>query len=455
MKPNAAKIFVIAVLALLITSSVAVYRVSAQATTIYLNPSNNVYTTSTVSVGFKFNVSVWVQNTAVPIGGAQIYMEFNDSIINATRWFVPDTNSSFFMPEPPAVTIVPPPPDPAYIHIGSNLGSIGGLSVSKGGLPPVAPWGHDGLIMIIEFKVTAVPSSPGKFTSALHMNTADTFLLDADANTIGGVVVQDGHYEVSMPAPPAPNYLTITATTGGTTNPAPGVHQYTSGATATVTAIPSGQYALDHWELDGASIGSANPVDVTMNINHTLHAVFEIPTGVHDVAVTNIAHEAFVYQSSNAIINVTAKNLGAFTETFDLKLYFNATLMATNHVTALTAGSSYISVFNVTSAKLMTLLPSHVYQLKGEATAVPGESNTTNNALVNGFLKIRLPGDTNDDGLVNMVDVFAVHSAFASMPGLPRWNPDCELNGDGKIDLKDVLIVHRYFRDFSVLRPKS
>jgi hypothetical protein len=68
--------------------------------------------------------------------------------------------------------------------------------------------------------------------------------------------------------------LTIVATAGGTTDPAPGVYTYTIGSTAQVRAIPNRSYVFDHWELDGSFVGSANPFNVLMDRNHTLKAVF-------------------------------------------------------------------------------------------------------------------------------------------------------------------------------------
>ncbi|MDH7477839.1 MAG: PKD domain-containing protein, partial [Candidatus Bathyarchaeota archaeon] len=70
--------------------------------------------------------------------------------------------------------------------------------------------------------------------------------------------------------------LVITATAGGTTNPAPGTYVYENGTYATVTALPSANYMFDHWVLDGSPAGSANPIDVLMDRDHTLHAVFAI-----------------------------------------------------------------------------------------------------------------------------------------------------------------------------------
>ena len=74
---------------------------------------------------------------------------------------------------------------------------------------------------------------------------------------------------------PAVNYtLTITTATGGTTNPPPGNYTYSQGQNIPVQAIPNSGYGLDHWELDGINVGSANPYSVLMDNNHTLQAVF-------------------------------------------------------------------------------------------------------------------------------------------------------------------------------------
>ena len=72
--------------------------------------------------------------------------------------------------------------------------------------------------------------------------------------------------------------LTISVTGNGTTDPAVGSYLYNEGTIVPVTAIPDSGWELDHWLLDTADAGTANPVNVTMNANHTLEAVFtEIP----------------------------------------------------------------------------------------------------------------------------------------------------------------------------------
>jgi parallel beta-helix repeat protein len=114
--------------------------------------------------------------------------------------------------------------------------------------------------------------------------------------------------------------LTILSSTGGTTDPTPGVYTYAAGSNISVTAIPDTNYAFDHWELDGANIGVTNPITVTMDTNHTLHAVFRIP--IHDIAVTNItSSKTVVGQGYSVNITVTVANQGDYTETFNVMVY--------------------------------------------------------------------------------------------------------------------------------------
>jgi len=78
-----------------------------------------------------------------------------------------------------------------------------------------------------------------------------------------------GHYTASVT-----HTLTITVTTGGSTNPAVGAHTYPAGTDVSVQAFPSSGYLFDHWELDGSPAGSVNPRTAWMNMDHTLRAYF-------------------------------------------------------------------------------------------------------------------------------------------------------------------------------------
>jgi hypothetical protein len=71
------------------------------------------------------------------------------------------------------------------------------------------------------------------------------------------------------------NYtLTITSSTGGTTNPVPGTYVYPCCTNVTVSAVADVCYVFDHWELDGVPVGSDNPIFIHMGADHTLNAIF-------------------------------------------------------------------------------------------------------------------------------------------------------------------------------------
>lgn len=50
-------------------------------------------------------------------------------------------------------------------------------------------------------------------------------------------------------------------------------------------------------------------------------------------------------------------------------------------------------------------------------------------------------GDVNRDGIVDIVDLCIVISAFRSTPQSANWNPNADLNEDGKIYISDLVIV--------------
>ncbi len=69
--------------------------------------------------------------------------------------------------------------------------------------------------------------------------------------------------------------LMILSSSGpGITSPTEGSHVYTEGAKVFVFAVPALGYKLSYWLLDGANVGVAIPITVTMNTSHTIKAVF-------------------------------------------------------------------------------------------------------------------------------------------------------------------------------------
>ena len=120
------------------------------------------------------------------------------------------------------------------------------------------------------------------------------------------------------------------------------------------------------------------------------------------------------------------------------------------------------------------------YVLSGNVSVVPGETDLTDNGLVNGVITVAMTGDINGetrnvpDGKVDMRDIGLTAKAFgldvgadiaSPGPGTFTWleywhidpcsqcphHPNCDLTGDrigvpdGKINMKDISYVARRF----------
>jgi len=88
------------------------------------------------------------------------------------------------------------------------------------------------------------------------------------------------HAQFTGAPPPIQYTLTVLSSVGrGSTSIAPGTWPYNENTVATNTAYPAEGAIFKCWLLDGAE-DTRNPIDVLMNMNHTLQAVFKDVTPV-------------------------------------------------------------------------------------------------------------------------------------------------------------------------------
>ena len=170
---------------------------------------------------------------------------------------------------------------------------------------------------------------------------------DVDGNSQGNgvnpisVITNAPHTATAHYTPVITYTLTITATTGGTTNPAPGTHTYSSGTTVDVTATPNAGYRFDHWVLNGSDAGSTNPISLLMDRNRSLQAVFAethtLTIGVSQGGTTNPAPGTYTYQTPTDV-SVTATPYAGYR--LDYWLYNNNNIGSQNTVTV-HVGSSH------------------------------------------------------------------------------------------------------------------
>jgi hypothetical protein len=255
------------------------------------------------------------------------------------------------------------------------------------------------------------------------------------------VLMDNDHLLQAVFAPITYTFM-ITTTIGGTTNPEQGVYTYTVGSSIQVTAIPNTNYTLDYWELDSINIGKANPLNLTIEANHTLKAAFRL--SVSDIAVTKIIlSKTIVGQGYSTNITVTVENQGDYIETFDVTVYYgNGTLtpIGTHTILNLTGGDSVLLEWNTTSAWNTTGLDYDKYTITAYATPVPGETDITDNTLT-GWIVITIPGDIDGDFIVKLADLYLLAQAYGSIPGEPKWNPNADIDGNDVVGLNDLYIM--------------
>jgi hypothetical protein len=164
---------------------------------------------------------------------------------------------------------------------------------------------------------------------------------------------------------------------------------------------------------------------------------------IQDLAITSVVpSRSWVYQGWQLDINATAKNLGSNSQTFNVAVYYDNSLIGTKQVVDL-APNAEITLIFVWNTSLVA--PCHNYTITGKIAILPWEFNVTNNIYTDGFVKVRFLGDVNGDGKVDMMDIYIVTKAFGSDPGHPRWNPDADMDQNNLIDMRDTWLTAKNF----------
>jgi PKD repeat protein len=196
-----------------------------------------------------------------------------------------------------------------------------------------------------------------------------------------------------------------------------------------------------------AAVGDFN-VTLTVTDDEGLSGTsFELVTilpGVqHDVAVlnvtTNTPHE---YAGRIVNITVTVKNNGEVSESFDLKAYRNSTLIGTIHVSDLGVGEEVTVIIPWNTS---FLIAGKSWRINATAVVV-GDVNLTDNVFVDGLVYIKMIGDCNADGTVDIIDVVAAALAFGSVEGDLNWNPQADVMAPlGLVDVQDIVGIVLHF----------
>lgn len=470
------------------------------ADSMWVEPSTIELSTDTHSIGYKFNVTVWV-NLTVTCGAWQFKMLYNKNHLDCTGCGYTAGGSSQFFEN---VTIIPL--DPMYgSYNGTHSYVMHGESWFMGDMK--GP-GY-GSLSWVEFEVVAEPLEGKTLTSlidiAREVATTQTFVLDENGVPIS-LTVSNGIYEFASPAGPTPPpearlYVDPPNITDPTMTPCSvfyvnitvddvvdlTVCEFNLSYNPVVLGwlsieflkvldqIPTPKMTLDdeagfgwvkltysvpitiedpvplirimfHVDAMGISVLDLHNTQLTDSEGQPIDHRAEdglFCTQIRDVAITSVIPSCnWIYPGWEVNINVTAKNKGDINETFTVITYYNQSQIANFTIHDLPPENETTIPFiwntnNVTGC--------FNYTISAYASPVPYELNITDNEYIDGEIKVRLMGDVNDDGIVNVTDMLEASKAFGSFPGRENWNSDVDIYRDLVINIMDIYYVAKNF----------
>ncbi len=163
---------------------------------------------------------------------------------------------------------------------------------------------------------------------------------------------------------------------------------------------------------------TANGVQV-LTVNQALDM------GLHDVAVVNVVPSTVRAVVGTIVnMNVTVKNEGAMTETFNVTSYYNNNTIGTQAVTGLAPSAISTLTFNWNT----NAVPPGNYTIKAEASTVPEETDTADNVYVDGTVTIVKPPT----------------ASFTYYPSNPRINEPVLLNASSSAPNGGTITNYRW-----------
>jgi hypothetical protein len=168
----------------------------------------------------------------------------------------------------------------------------------------------------------------------------------------------------------------------------------------------------------------------------------------HDIGINNVvAAKNEIGLGYTANVTVLLANNGQHTETFNVILEANVTVIGSQHVSSLDAADHLTLVFTWNTSGLIY----GDYTLNASADIVAGETFILNNnraCLIP--VHVGVPGDVPTligppDGRVDMRDIATVCSKFMTGPESSSWDAIMDINDDGVVNMRDIAIACNNF----------
>jgi uncharacterized repeat protein (TIGR01451 family) len=130
-----------------------------------------------------------------------------------------------------------------------------------------------------------------------------------------------------------------------------------------------------------------NEADLTDNsfVDGSIEIKAKPPTIVHDIAVVDIeVSNNNVYIGDQLQVNVSVLNKGNGTETFNVEVHYNLSLIQVSQVSALAPYALTTAVFTWNTS----YVPEGIYRISAYAPLI-GDVNASDNALVDGYVEVK------------------------------------------------------------------
>jgi hypothetical protein len=312
----------------------------------------------------------------------------------------------------------------------------------------------DGMVTTPEVAVAPqiIVGPPPKITETFNVNITITDVIDLytwqagmtfNASVLECLSITEGEFLKRAGVP--------TLWTPGTIDNTNGIIHYSAcsitGSTPGVNG--SGQLMSITFRVKGSGNSTLHPTDVLLldsdlvSIEPVNIVDGHVQIHVQDIAILSVstsATEAYPTWTVPLDITVVVENQGTREETFDVTVYANTLIVGIQTVT-LDAGASTTLVFHWS----LTSVAEGTYNIRAEATVLYGEIDTADNTKTDGTVKIKLPGDANDDGILNAYDLGILAKAWGTLVGEPLYDARADFNGDGKINIIDHIILRAHW----------
>jgi len=231
-------------------------------------------------------------------------------------------------------------------------------------------------------------------------------------------------------------YDTNTIETKTVVNLAAGANQSLTFKWNTTGVVPGSNYTI-------SARASTVPDELNTENNNFVDGTVEVDEIVvfHDVAAISVASSATeVYAGEMVNVTVVVKNEGTVDETFNVTAYYDDTAIGTKKVTDLAPEANMTLAFTWNTTGVS---PGN-YTISATAEPVYGETDLTDNTFIDGMVEVmKLMGDVDGDGDIDLDDLYYVMIAYGTKDGDPDYNPAADIDNDGEIDLDDLYYVLR------------